>query len=146
MRSRTFCLLVFLMIAVTGGAVGQLPPDYSLEQNDPDPFCGETVIIFALPVLVEGTLAVWDPDSTSVVRTLVHGMLQGGYYLVSWDQRDDQGSPLPNGVYPYVLTAVETPGEPPAFVGSKRATVDCPTSTRVERWGRIRELYRERGR
>lgn len=142
MRSHIACLLALLFFCSMAPASAQPPPDYSLLQNDPDPFCGSTSIRFAMPVVAEVTLAVWNPDSTHVVRTLISGMLSPGYHEVIWDGRDDQGSALANGLYPYVITAVEAPGEPPAFTASLRATIECPTPIRVRSWGALRGLYR----
>jgi hypothetical protein len=141
-RWHAICLLALGWVCSVAPAAAQPPPDYSLQQNDPNPFCGSTAIRFALPVQAEGTLAVWDPDSTQAIRTLVQGMLPAGYHEVVWDGRDDLGSILANGSYPYVLTVVEVPGQPPAFTASFRATIDCPTPTRIRSWGVLRNLYR----
>ena len=142
MHRLTLVVLVILWIGAMSPASAQPPPAYALAQNDPDPFCDFTAIRLALPVQAEVTLTVWDPDSSHVVRTLIHGLMAAGYHEVIWDGLDDQGSHLGNDSYPYVLTVIEIPGDPPAFVASLRATIDCPTPTRTRSWGVLRELYR----
>ena len=144
MRWVALCLALLLSLCSTGDAFAQPPPEFALEQNDPNPFCGQTRISFAMPVQVDVTLVVWNPDSTMVVRTLIDGRLPAGYHMVIWDGRDDGGASLPNGVYPYVLTAVQVPGDPPIFVGSFRATIDCPTPIEMRTWGSVKSLYRNR--
>lgn len=116
--------------------------EYALGQNDPEPFCASTSISFALPVEADVDLSVWSPDSTAVVRSLVVGHVTPGYHLVLWDGMDNSGHHLSNGSYPYVLTVVPAPGEPPAFVASHRATVDCPSPTNMGTWGAIRAIFR----
>jgi hypothetical protein len=115
--------------------------EFTLEQNDPDPFCGETVIIFSIPQLAYARLDVWNPDSTVVVKVLIDGMVVSGLHAVRWDGRDEGGAPVPDGSYPYVLTIAEAPGAPPLFVGSHRATVLCGTPTETETWGMIKTRY-----
>ncbi len=143
MRWFALCFALLLSLGSTGDAFAQPPPEFTLEQNEPNPFCGQTRIAFAVPVTVEATLAVWNPDSTMVVRTLVAGRLPAGYHTVIWDGLDDEGASLPNGEYPYVLTAVEMPGDPPIFEASLRARVDCPTPIEMRTWGSVRTIYRD---
>jgi hypothetical protein len=143
MRWFVLCFALLLPLYPIGAAFAQPAPDFSLEQNEPNPFCGQTSIRFAMHVTAEGSLRVWNPDSTMVVRTLVEGRLLVGYHEVIWDGRDDAGIPLPNGEYPYVLTAVEVPGDPPIFVASLRARIDCPTPIEMRTWGSVKTIYRD---
>jgi hypothetical protein len=144
MRRFMPCLLLILTLGAVGSASGQPPPAFALRQNEPNPFCGQTRIEFALPIQVQVTLQVWNPDSTQVVRTLIQGVLPAGYHSIIWDGCDDGGTALANGSYPYVLTATEEPGGPPVFEASFRAAIDCPTPTRTRTWGAIKGLYKDR--
>jgi hypothetical protein len=143
MKWPTPLLLVLFLSTFAGRAPGQPSSEYSLVQNDPNPFCESTTIGFSLPVAAQVLLAVWDPDSTHVVRTLLQGYVAPGTHQVLWDGRDDQGAILENGSFPYVLTVTEVPGEPAAFVASLRAIIDCPSPVRVRTWGVARALYRD---
>lgn len=143
MRWFVSSMLLILLLGIVGSASGQPPPEFVLHQNDPNPFCGQTRIEFALSISVQATLQVWNPDSTQVVRTLIQGMLPAGYHSVIWDGRDDGGAALPNGSYPYVLTAIEEPGGPPVFEASFRAAIDCPAPARTRTWGAIKGLYKD---
>jgi hypothetical protein len=142
MKPYALALGFALSLALLGRAIAQPPPDFGLEQNDPNPFCGETRITFALHQAVYVTLSIWNPDSTAVVRTLNDGMHPAGYHSSIWDQRDDQGALLVNGSYPYVLIAAESPGGPPIFEASLRATIDCLTPVEPRSWGKIKAIYR----
>jgi hypothetical protein len=81
------------------------PPSWSLNQNDPDPFCGSTMIQFGLAQVAHVQLAVWNADMTSVVRWLVDGDLPAGLFQVIWDGRDNNGAKISNGQYSYRLIA-----------------------------------------
>jgi len=81
-----------------------VPTSYTLLQNYPNPFNGETVITLSLPRSDEVTLIIFDVLGQEV-RTLSEETLQAGDHLISWDGRDDEGTPLSSGVYLYRLTA-----------------------------------------
>ena len=79
------------------------PPDhFELFQNIFDPFCptgggGATDIRFMMPQQAAVLLEVWNPDTTVVLRTLVHGVLPAGYHSFIWDGTDDGGMDLRPG-------------------------------------------------
>jgi hypothetical protein len=75
-----------------------------LSQNSPNPFNPTTTIRFSLPASERVTLAVYDARG-ALVRVLVDGQRATGKYDVSWDGRDNAGSPVTSGVYFYRLTA-----------------------------------------
>jgi hypothetical protein len=130
------------LAALTGVPVPP-PSSWSLEQNDPNPFCsaGATAIRFAAPVVADVQLLVFSPDSTAVVRTLVNSQLAAGLHAVNWDGRDDLLQPLADGRYPYVLLAVEVDTHAPLFVASKAATIFCPSGVERQTWGAVKSLY-----
>jgi hypothetical protein len=86
-----------------------LPKRFELSQNYPNPFGRSpfnprTTIRFELPQATLVTLAVYNTLGQEV-RRLAHGRRQAGYYTVVWDGRDNDGRPLPSGIYHYRLQA-----------------------------------------
>lgn len=84
-----------------------LPRTLSLQQNYPNPFNPETAIRFELPGEEDKTahvsMRVLDVKG-HVVRTLLDEQKVPGVYTVIWDGCDQEGRPVPSGVYFYTLT------------------------------------------
>ena len=78
-----------------------------LRPNLPNPFRNGTTIRYTLPQSMPVRLMVYDVAGRAV-RTLLSGMQTAGEGAVSWDGRDEAGSPVANGVYLYRLEARET--------------------------------------
>ncbi len=115
---------------------------WCLDQNDPNPFCpetGGTEIRLAVEQSSHVLLQVLSPDSASVSRTLIDGLLAAGLHSVVWDGRNDGGFVLPTGVYPYRMVAG---GEEVIFEDIKMATIDCQTAIQPTSWSRIKSLWR----
>jgi hypothetical protein len=71
---------------------------YALLQNYPNPFNARTEIKFALPAA--GLVRVQIINlAGQTVRTLAEGSFARGWHLLTWDAQDDQGRPLPSGLY-----------------------------------------------
>ena len=70
---------------------------FELAQNYPNPFNPSTVISFTLPGTAQTSLSVYNTLGQKV-RTLVNGMLAGGYHEFHFD-----ASSFSNGVYFYKL-------------------------------------------
>ena len=79
-----------------------LPQTSSLEQNHPNPFNAETVILFELQEALDVELAVYNLAGQKVVR-LADGSQKAGAHTVRWNGRDDAGRELASGVYVYRL-------------------------------------------
>ena len=84
----------------------QLPREFELEQNFPNPFNSTTAIPYTLSA-VRGrpsavTLKVYNLLGKEV-RTLVDKRQRGGYYMVTWEGDDDNGRELSSGIYLYQL-------------------------------------------
>ena len=76
---------------------------FALGQNRPNPFPGGvTLIEYVIPQQMRVTLQVYDV-SGRLVRTLVSGSVSAGRNRVTWDGRDNFGSPVASGVYFYRL-------------------------------------------
>jgi hypothetical protein len=96
----------------------QVPVEYDLSQNYPNPFWSEatsrfagnpeTVIRFGIPVQVTAEtrvqLRIYNMLG-ELVRTLVDQTLLPGGYTARWNGRNDHGALVAAGIYLYRLTA-----------------------------------------
>jgi hypothetical protein len=90
---------------ITGITAPVNPSTFALYQNVPNPFNPSTSIHYDVPVgggVV--TLQIYDV-SGRLVRTLIDGSRTPGEKRVTWDARDNYGSPVATGVYFYRMTA-----------------------------------------
>ena len=81
-----------------------LPTEFALEGNYPNPFNPTTTIQFALPEDASVTLEVFDATGR-LVSTLINGQLSAGRYESIWNGRNDAGSTVASGMYLYRLRA-----------------------------------------
>ncbi len=88
-----------------------LPQQFTLWQNVPNPFRGQTHIQFEVPMRLTETqpvkITVYNTLG-QVVRTLVNANLSANTHFVEWDGRNDAGRVLSAGIYFYRLEAGET--------------------------------------
>lgn len=80
-----------------------LPTEYSLSQNQPNPFNPSTDISFSLPKTGQVKLVVYNILGAEVA-TLVDEVRSAGTHRVTWDGTDKSGNPVASGVYLYRLT------------------------------------------
>jgi hypothetical protein len=135
-----------LAVLAPGVAPAQPPDHFELLQNVPDPFCplqpgGVTDISFALPQSAGVIIEVWDPDTSMVVRTLTSGLAVSGYHSVIWDGRDDSGTLLPAGSYPYSMTALDPKSDDLLFYAVLIATMECPQATEAATLGEVKRAF-----
>jgi hypothetical protein len=90
----------------TATAAGDLPKQFALLPNYPNPFNPSTTIRFQVPSHTHVALRVYDV-SGALVRTLVNESKAPGAYALEWDGRDDRGTTVSSGVYFYRLVAGE---------------------------------------
>jgi hypothetical protein len=83
-------------------AVADLPVDFGLGQNAPNPVTRATLITFSLPVRGQVDLGVFDVSGRQV-RSLVSGSVAPGVHRADWDRRDEEGRLVQPGVYYYRL-------------------------------------------
>jgi hypothetical protein len=77
-----------------------LPKDYALSQNHPNPFNGTTTIDFSLPSSSYVVLNVYNVMGQRV-STLIDKIMRAGNHSVRWNAVDDTGAELSSGIYIY---------------------------------------------
>lgn len=75
-----------------------------LDQNQPNPAKGSTLIQFAMAQSAPISLAVYDAAGRSI-RTLTSGTVAAGLHQVAWDGLDAAGNRVASGLYFYRLSA-----------------------------------------
>lgn len=83
-----------------GKTVTDLPKDFVVFPNYPNPFNPETEIRFQIPTAGMVTVQVFDTQGR-LVRTLAAGHHEAGLYQVRWDSRDQSGTSVASGTYLY---------------------------------------------
>ncbi len=79
-----------------------VPIAYSLAQNYPNPFNPETQFCYSIPRRSMVRLEIFNLLGERI-RTLVNEEGEVGSYKVTWDGKDETGSPVASGVYLYRL-------------------------------------------
>lgn len=80
------------------------PSDCSLNQNYPNPFNPETEIRFKLTESRQVQLQIFNTLGREI-RTLIRSKFSAGEHRIYWDGTDNNGNPVPNGIYLYQLKA-----------------------------------------
>jgi hypothetical protein len=75
-----------------------LPVNYSLGQNYPNPSNPSTTFRFALPGGGNVSLTVYDLLGREVAL-LARGHLEAGYHTATWNATDNSGLPIASGIY-----------------------------------------------
>jgi photosystem II stability/assembly factor-like uncharacterized protein len=87
--------------------INQVPGDYELAQNFPNPFNPATAIRFGLPVAPQGgvTLKIFNVLGEEIAVLLDNEQKPAGYHVQIWNGLDKRGHASPSGVYFYRITA-----------------------------------------
>jgi hypothetical protein len=84
--------------------IGELPNNFTLYANYPNPFNPNTTIRFDIPDLKEGMinvkLNVYDITGKKII-TLLDGAATPGPYEVKWNGKNKAGYKMPSGIYIY---------------------------------------------
>jgi hypothetical protein len=80
------------------------PMKFELFQNYPNPFNFGTLIKYALPEESEVKIVIYNLLGQKV-RVLVEDLQEPGYYTISWDGKNEQGSTVGSGIYFYRIQA-----------------------------------------
>ena len=106
---------VSLLVTSIGDAGGQIPTEFALKDNYPNPFNPETNIVYDLPSAVDVKLQIFNMRG-QLVKTLVDEQQPAGSQTIRWNGRNDFGTKVASGTYVYVLRAGD-------FAKSKRMTL-----------------------
>ena len=85
---------------------GQLPEQFELMQNWPNPFNATTRIAFTLPAPADIRLQIFSVQGLCI-RTLAAGRTAAGAHRLDWDGRDEAGLPASSGLYLCLLQSGE---------------------------------------
>lgn len=81
----------------------QLPTEYALSQNFPNPFNPSTSFALSLPEASDYNLRIF--NITGQMVKSYSGHLEAGVHTIVWDGRNEQGSSVASGVYFYKAEA-----------------------------------------
>ena len=84
--------------------INNIPKEYALYQNFPNPFNPITVIEYDIPKDSHVHLALYDM-LVRKVKTLTYSYQELGYKSIQWDGTDENGISLGSGMYFYSLNA-----------------------------------------
>jgi len=84
---------------------GALPEAFALSANFPNPFNPTTSFTLTLPVASSYDVHIYNVAGQRV-KTYA-GRLEAGVHAITWDSRNDQGTPVASGVYFYRARAGE---------------------------------------
>ncbi len=100
----------------------EIPDEFRLLQNFPNPFNPNTTIRFEVPGVgkVKVKIRIFDILGREV-GVIVDDEFDPGYYEVIWDSRDRYGVEVSSGVYFYVMEAVS--GGKTLFRGVRKMVV-----------------------
>lgn len=93
------------LIIKTGA--GNLPSEYRLHQNYPNPFYPRTIIPFTILKTEYILLEIKNWWNSETVKTLYDTVSYTGFHLFTWDGKDDNGQYVTNNIYSYQLTTGE---------------------------------------
>ena len=79
----------------------QLPMNFKLYQNFPNPFNAQTTIQFSLFHTATVSLAIYDLIGRSVKNIFIEQSWQPGNHQINWEGKNDFGVILPSGEYFY---------------------------------------------
>jgi choice-of-anchor B domain-containing protein len=95
-------LYIFSFTPTPTGIRDDMPSQFALEQNFPNPFNPTTTISYNLAEAGHVRLAVYNVTGKQV-RVLRDGHQSQGLQSATWNARDDSGRPVSSGVYFYRL-------------------------------------------
>jgi parallel beta-helix repeat protein len=90
------------VVEVPGGSTPNLPTEFRLYPNRPNPFATSTNIHFDLPQASRVEISIYDVVGRRV-RNLINSNLPAGSHVIKWDRRDDSARRLSTGIYFYDL-------------------------------------------
>jgi hypothetical protein len=83
-----------------------IPTEFALHENYPNPFNPTTTLRFDLPKVSDVTLTIYNMLGQKI-KTFNMNDTPAGYHSIKWDATNDYGDPVGAGVYLYQLRANE---------------------------------------
>ncbi len=102
--SRSNPRIVDIALGTKETELKELPSEFILEQNHPNPFNPTTEIGFDLPKACYALIEVFDITGRKIAIPVSQNF-SAGRYIARWDGSDMDGSPVPSGIYFYRLKA-----------------------------------------
>lgn len=93
---------VSVPVSADDGLLTNVPANYELAQNHPNPFNPATEIRYALPEKTQLSLKIYD-ISGKLIKTLKDDIQDAGYHSVIWNGNDEAGNAVSSGIYIYRL-------------------------------------------
>jgi hypothetical protein len=87
-----------------------IPNDFILKQNYPNPFNPSTTIEFALPVISNIKMKIYNLLGQTVT-VIYDGVKDAGYHKLNWNSEDANGKSVSSGIYFYELNAAGFDGK-----------------------------------
>jgi len=103
-------------------AAMDIPAQFALAQNYPNPFTASTTLRFDLPELSRVTLVIYDMSGREVER-LVDGVMGPGRHVATWSGRNQAGRPAEAGLYFVRMIATSQTGTGGLRAGRRIALV-----------------------
>ena len=89
-------------VATSGSEHPATPDRFELQNNYPNPFNSQTILVFALPEKSLISLTIYNTLGQKI-RTLENAFFDVGLHQSVWNGEDNNGRPMPSGAYIGVL-------------------------------------------
>ncbi|MFQ6611104.1 MAG: FlgD immunoglobulin-like domain containing protein [Fidelibacterota bacterium] len=87
-----------------------IPDEYALHAAFPNPFNPATSIRFDLPERSRVSMIIYDVLGREI-KTLIHNTIEPGFNEIKWGGKDNNGNPVPTGMYIYRFSAFSEESE-----------------------------------
>ena len=98
---------------------GQLPQQFAIKPNYPNPFNPETTIEYQLPQPSKVVLEIYNTIGQKV-RTIINREAEAGFYKVRWYGRDNNHQPVASGIYIYQFRATPFGANSAEFIKAQK--------------------------
>ncbi len=90
--------IYYEQVSVQDQFTDQIPSEFQLEQNFPNPFNSKTTIRYQIKEAGHVYIEIYDVLGQKV-KTLIDQHQPAGYYTIGWDGTNEQGQVLASGIY-----------------------------------------------
>ena len=95
---------IFKVSGILSSLKPEIPKEYKLYNNHPNPFNAQSTIHYNLPDDIMVNIIIYDVLGR-LVKKMVNDFQNSGYKSIVWDGTDDKGAPVSAGVYFYSMQA-----------------------------------------